>query len=192
MRGVALLILFSAFFIPACGVMGTSLAIVASESITTMVLLLLASVIKKKKGYRNLLLLNEPVLQKDYMYEVTLFSDLSQLHSCVSEINAFCERLSIDKKTVYYINLTIEELASNIISFGFNDKKLHYINIKIALIETDIYIRMRDDSISYNPFEETKDLDKVMDYLGVSIIRAKAKSFAYNRTLVFNNLLIIL
>jgi anti-sigma regulatory factor (Ser/Thr protein kinase) len=92
----------------------------------------------------------------------------------------------------YYINLTIEELASNIISFGFNDGKLHYICIKIVLIEKDIYIRMRDDSISYNPFEELKDLDNEMDYLGVSIIRAKAKSFAYNRTLAFNNLLIIL
>ena len=192
MRGVALLILFSAFFIPMYGVMGTALAMIASESVTTVLLLLMATVIKKKRGYRNLLLLNEPVIQKDYLYETTLFSDLSQLQSCVSEINAFCERLSIDKKTAYYINLTIEELASNIISFGFNDKKLHYISIKIVLIETDIYIRMRDDSIRYNPFEESKELDKAMDYLGVSIIRAKAKFFSYNRTLVFNNLLIIL
>jgi len=51
---------------------------------------------------------------------------------------------------------------------------------------------MRDDSTSYNPFEESDEPDEELDYLGVSIVRKKAKAFAYNRTLVFNNLLIIL
>jgi hypothetical protein len=110
----------------------------------------------------------------------------------VVEIEAFCERLDIDSRNAYFINLTIEELATNIINFGFSDGKPHYIHIKIALFEEDIYIRLRDDSTSYNPFEEPEKPDEGLDYLGVSIVRKKAKSFAYNRTLVFNNLLIIL
>lgn len=192
MRGLLLLIVFSAGFIPAFGVRGTALAIVAAETATMVILLFAALVIKKQGGYRNLLLFKEPIIAKDKLYETTLSSDIKELEKCVIEIEAFCERLDIDSKNAYFINLTIEELAANIINFGFNDGKPHYIHIKIALFEEDIYIRLRDDSTSYNPFEESEKPDEALDYLGVSIVRKKAKSFAYNRTLVFNNLLIIL
>lgn len=192
MRGLLLLIVFSAGFIPAFGVRGTALAIVAAETATMVILLFAALVIKKQGGYRNLLLFKEPIIAKDKLYETTLSSDIKELENCVVEIEAFCERLDIDSKNAYFINLTIEELATNIINFGFNDGKPHYIHIKIALFDDDIYIRLRDDSTSYNPFEESEKPDEALDYLGVSIVRKKAKSFAYNRTLVFNNLLIIL
>lgn len=192
MRGFLLLIAFSAWFISGFGVLGTALAIVAAETLTMVLLLFAAVILKKQGGYRNILLFKEPIIAKDNLYETTLSSDIKELASCVEEIEAFCERLDIDTKNAYFINLTIEELAANIITFGFNDGKPHYINIKIALFEEDIYIRIRDDSTSYNPFEESEKPDEELDYLGVSIVRKKAKSFAYNRTLVFNNLLIIL
>jgi putative MATE family efflux protein len=191
-RGFLLLIFFSLWFIPVFGVAGAALAIVVAESVTTVLVLVVAAVIRKKGSYRNLLLFKEPVIQKELLYETTLSSDIRQLQDCVEEIEAFCERLHLDKKSAYFINLTIEELAANIITFGFNDGKDHYIHIKVAQIEEDIYIRLRDDSTSYNPFEESQKPDEELDYLGVSIVRAKAKSFSYNRTLVFNNLLIIL
>jgi anti-sigma regulatory factor (Ser/Thr protein kinase) len=192
MRGFLLLVAFSAWFIPVFGVLGTALAIVAAETATMAILFLAALVLKKKGGYRNILLFSEPIIAKDKIYETTLSSDIKELEKCVEEIEAFCERLDIDSKNAYFINLTIEELAANIINFGFNDGKPHYIHIKIALFEEDIYIRLRDDSTSYNPFEESEKPDEALDYLGVAIVRKKAKSFAYNRTLVFNNLLIIL
>jgi Na+-driven multidrug efflux pump/anti-sigma regulatory factor (Ser/Thr protein kinase) len=192
MRGFLLLIAFSTWLIPAFGVLGTALAIVAAETATMAILLFSALVLKKKGGYRNILLFKEPIIAKDNLYETTLSSDIKELEKCVEEIEAFCEKLDIDSKNAYFINLTIEELAANIINFGFNDGKPHYIHIKIALFEEDIYIRLRDDSTSYNPFEESEKPDEALDYLGVSIVRKKAKSFAYNRTLVFNNLLIIL
>ncbi len=192
MRGFLLLIVFSAWLIPVFGVVGTAVAMVAAETATMMILLFAALVLKKQGGYRNLLLYKEPIITKDNLYETTLSSDIKELEKCVAEIEAFCERLDIDSKNAYFINLTIEELAANIINFGFNDGKPHYIHIKIALFEEDIYIRLRDDSTSYNPFEESEKPDAALDYLGVSIVRKKAKSFAYNRTLVFNNLLIIL
>ena len=192
MRGFLLLLFFSAWFIPTFGVSGTAMALVAAESITTAMLLIIAVVMKKKGGYRNLLLFAEPVISQDALLETSLSSDITELPRWVEEIEAFCERLEIDAKDAYFINLTIEELAANIINFGFNDGKPHYINIKIALFDEDIYIRMRDDSTSYNPFEESDEPDEALDYLGVSIVRKKAKAFAYNRTLVFNNLLIIL
>lgn len=192
MRGFLLLIAFSAWLIPIWGVLGTALAIVISETITMLLMFLAALVLKKQGGYRNMLLFKEPVIVKDNIYETTLSSDIKELENCVVEIEAFCERQDIDTKNAYFINLTIEELAANIINFGFNDGKPHYIHIKIALFDGDIYIRLRDDSTTYNPFEESEKPDEALDYLGVSIVRKKAKSFAYNRTLVFNNLLIIL
>ncbi|MDD3306977.1 MAG: MATE family efflux transporter [Acetobacterium sp.] len=192
MRGLLLLIAFSVWFIPVFGVLGTALAIVAAETVTMVFLLVAALLIKKQGGYRNVLLFKEPIIAKEKLYETTLSSDIKELEKCVVEIEAFCERLDIDSKNAYFINLTIEELAANIINFGFNDGKPHYIHIKIALFDEDIYIRLRDDSTSYNPFEESEKPDEELDYLGVSIVRKKAKSFAYNRTLVFNNLLIIL
>jgi putative MATE family efflux protein len=192
LRGLALPVIFAAIFIPLYGVPGTAVAMLAAEMLTLVILLALAAMIRKRKGYDNLLLYEKPVYEKDAIYENQLTTDLTKLSMMADEISEFCERHEIDMKTTYYINLTIEELAANIIKFGFADGKAHYISVKIAVFQEDIYIRLRDDSMTYNPFEEPDHPDEAMDYLGVSIIRQKAKDFAYNRTLVFNNLLIIL
>jgi anti-sigma regulatory factor (Ser/Thr protein kinase) len=173
-------------------VAGTAMALLGSELLTIIILLTVAGIVKKRNGYDNLLLYEKPVFNKDAIYENQLASDLTKLALLADEISEFCESHEIDMKTAYYINLTIEELSANIIKFGFADGKEHYISIKIAVFEEDIYVRLRDDSMTYNPFEEPDHSDEAMDYLGVSIIRQKAKDFAYNRTLVFNNLLIIL
>jgi putative MATE family efflux protein len=192
LRGLILPIIFSAVFIPRYDVAGTAMALLGSELLTIIILLTVAGIVKKRNGYDNLLLYEKPVYEKDAIYENQLASDLTKLALLADEISEFCESHEIDMKTAYYINLTIEELSANIIKFGFADGKEHYISIKIAVFEEDIYVRLRDDSMTYNPFEEPDHSDEAMDYLGVSIIRQKAKDFAYNRTLVFNNLLIIL
>ncbi|WKY47609.1 MATE family efflux transporter [Eubacteriaceae bacterium ES3] len=191
-RGLLLPVVFSLIFIPVFGVTGTAMAMVAAETLTSLILLFTAIRLKNKHHFDSLLLYEKPVVELENIYETQLSKDLSKLPKMADEIGEFCDRHEIDMKTAYYINLTIEELSANIIQFGFADGKEHYISIKIALFEEDIYIRLRDDSMTYNPFEALDQPDEAMDYLGVSIIRKKAKDFAYNRTLVFNNLLIIL
>ncbi len=192
MRGFILLITFSLPLTMFFGVQGIATAMILTEAVTLAGIITAAFIIRKKEGCNNLLLLTEPVIENDCVYETALSSDLSGLQRCVAEIEDFCETHNVDKKNAYYINLTIEELAANIISYGFNDQKKHYINIRIALFDKDIYIRLRDDATTYNPFDEIDKTDAELDFLGVSMIRKKAKAFDYNRTLVFNNLLIIL
>ncbi|WKY44647.1 MATE family efflux transporter [Eubacteriaceae bacterium ES2] len=192
LRGLILPVVLSAVFVPLYDVAGTAAAMLGSEVLTMIILLSVAGIVKNRNGYDNLLLYEKPVYEKDAIYENQLATDLTKLSLMADEISEFCENHEIDMKTAYYINLTIEELSANIIKFGFADGKEHYISVKIAVFEEDIYIRLRDDSMTYNPFEEPDHPDESMDYLGVAIIRQKAKDFAYNRTLVFNNLLIIL
>lgn len=182
-------------FIGNLGIDGLGLTFLFAESISSACILTVAISEKKKGDFDNLLLLQKT--DGDSGYEVMLDKDFKLLPKVVEDIEIFCEENEISPDKAYYINLTIEELASNIIQFGFNDNKPHYISIKVVVYEEDVYIRLRDDAVDYNPFERDNkspnsldDMD--MDFIGVTLIRQKAKSFIYQRKLVFNNLLIIL
>ncbi len=118
--------------------------------------------------------------------------DFTTLPQIMSGVEEFCDKNEIDPRSAYSIQLSIEELCVNIIRFGFKEDKNHSIYIKLAKYDGEIFLRIRDDARDYNPFEDEGEDGDGMDYIGVELIKSRAKSFIYQRRLVFNNLLIIL
>ena len=51
------------------------------------------------------------------------------------------------------IRVSIDELLNNTISYGFQDKNPHTIEINIELIEDGIEITIIDDGIEFNPWD---------------------------------------
>lgn len=168
---------------------GAAAALTVGEALALPAALLLARARKRRTGACSVLLLPPPACE-GAVYEDVLDGQFHRLPEIVQAVEDFCEQQDIPPATAYSIHLTIEELGSNIIRYGFQDQKPHYIAFKVARYGEEICVRIRDDATSYDPFDSQRGDE--LDSLGVELVRRRAKRFIYQRRLIFNNLLIIL
>jgi anti-sigma regulatory factor (Ser/Thr protein kinase) len=54
---------------------------------------------------------------------------------------------------IYLANLTIEEIVTNCIKYGFNDDGTHLIEITLRLLENEMALTVTDDGHAFNPLE---------------------------------------
>jgi len=81
-----------------------------------------------------------------------------QLKNCCSEtarlcgcLEAFAAENAVPPKVLKQINLAIEELFDNIVSYGFNDQGDHRIDIFVARRGDTITVRIEDDGRPFDP-----------------------------------------
>lgn len=105
----------------------------------------------------------------------------------------FFEKHNFDKKRAMLAGLCVEELAVVLIEHGFNDKKQHYINIRLAIKRDSILIRFRDNCKPVNPidFYKLDDPNDSAANIGVKMIIKMAAKVEYTKSLQLNNLLIV-
>ena len=83
-----------------------------------------------------------------------------ELKNDPSELNRLCQHcekvghtIGLSKKAIFEINLALDELFTNIISYGFKDKEEHKIHIQIAVDEKELTLRVEDSGVPFNPLE---------------------------------------
>ena len=80
-----------------------------------------------------------------------LRNSLSELDTLGQILQQFGEELGLASKTLFQICLAMEEIVSNIISYGYTDDAVHWIKIALSHDEGIITIRLEDDGIPFNP-----------------------------------------
>jgi anti-sigma regulatory factor (Ser/Thr protein kinase) len=89
-----------------------------------------------------------------------LKSNLSELDALCQNLEKFGQSMGLSKKCIFEANLALDELFTNIISYGFDDKNEHTITITIALQNDDLVVHIEDDGMPFNPTQaETPDLE---------------------------------
>ena len=123
--------------------------------------------------------------KKSYSFE--LKSDLSELDSLCQNLETFGNRFGLSKKLIFEINLALDELFTNIISYGFKDDNEHTIKVTITPRNEEICLCIEDDGRPFNPVEfETPDLSCSIEEckiggLGIHIIRKLMDDICYER-----------
>lgn len=121
----------------------------------------------------------------EYSFELTNdLSELDRLCQCCEEVG---DSIGMTKKAVFEMNLSLEELFTNIISYGFTDGKEHLIKIRLV-VENDIMsMRIEDDGIPFNPMDaEEPNLDCAIENckiggLGIHLIKKMMDEIQYKR-----------
>ena len=78
---------------------------------------------------------------------------LSELDTLCQNLENFGESIGLSPKFVFETNLALDELFTNIISYGYDDKKVHHIKITITLENGELLFNIEDDGIPFNPTE---------------------------------------
>ena len=123
---------------------------------------------------------------KEYSFE--LKSDLSELDTLCQNLETFGQKIGLSKKFIFEVNLVLDELFTNIISYGFDDDSEHIIKVTMTLQNKGLCLNIEDDGKPFNPVEfKTPDASCSIEEckiggLGIHIIRKLMDDICYERS----------
>ena len=125
---------------------------------------------------------------------ITVKPDPSEPRRVVDEVERFCLEHGISNDIVFRFQLSLDELLTNVISYGFEGVKGDpVITVDIRLGDADIEITIRDNGQPFNPLEdaETPDIslaaeDRPIGGLGIHLTKSFIDTLAYERVEGFN------
>ena len=123
--------------------------------------------------------------KKEYSFE--LKSSLSELDNLSQNLEYFGQKIGLSKKLIFEINLALDELFTNIISYGFKDEKEHIIKVTLTPQNKELCLCIEDDGVPFNPSDfEIPDVACSVDKckiggLGIHIIRKLMDEICYQR-----------
>ncbi len=123
--------------------------------------------------------------EKEYSFE--LKSSLSELDNLCENLEDIGQKIGLSKKLIFEINLALDELFTNIISYGFTDKKEHTIKVTMMPQDEVLCLCIEDDGIPFDPTDfEIPDVACSVENckiggLGIHIIRKLMDDICYQR-----------
>ena len=94
----------------------------------------------------------------DNVLEIALANDLQELAGVAEKIDAFCEEREISPEIAYAVNLSIDEILTNTISYGYDDDEPHRIEIVLRRQGDSLVVAIVDDSAPFD-LSETPEAD---------------------------------
>ena len=123
----------------------------------------------------------------DHLLHFTVVNDLREIAVAADRIDEFCSVHGIPPATAYAVNLSVDELLTNTISYGYEDSEAHRIDLKIRRDGDVLTIEITDDGIEFAP-DSAKDPDTAASIedrpiggLGIFLTRQMMDSFDYRR-----------
>ena len=104
----------------------------------------------------------------------------------------FCKVKGIDGRRSMFAGICIEEMAGNIVDYGFDDGKKHFIDVRIIIKGDRVIIRMRDDCRPFDPkkWEEIHNPEDPAAHIGIRLVKSISTEFDYVNVLKLNNLIV--
>ncbi len=119
--------------------------------------------------------------------ELVIKNDLHELQALGRFVEAFAEKHHLPPQTALQINLALEELVTNVISYGYKDQAEHEIRLSLRLEGDQLYAEMVDDGYPFNPLEAVApDLDIPLEErpiggLGIHLVKNMFDTLEYRQ-----------
>lgn len=128
---------------------------------------------------------SKPMTKLNYNFE--LKSNLSELNTLCRHLEDCGNAMDLPQKCLLEINLGLDELFTNIVSYGFEEESEHQIKFSLTKCEDTLVVDVEDDGIPFNPLEATghqqsQDLDSInIGGLGIHLIKKMVDNIDYRR-----------
>ena len=128
----------------------------------------------------------EMAANKSFVFE--LKNNLSELSTLCEHLESIGDELRLSRKCLFEVNLALDELFTNIITYGFEDQSEHIIRVFISAHPDTLTVMVVDDGVAFNPLERTiPDLSCTLDEcriggLGIHLMKNLIDDITYRRT----------
>jgi sigma-B regulation protein RsbU (phosphoserine phosphatase) len=119
--------------------------------------------------------------------EINLKNKVSELDGVNQSLMEFGQRHGLPSKVVHDLNLAIEEILTNIISYGYTDNREHEVKVRLSAQLGEVSVEIEDDGQPFNPLEAPEpDITKPLEErkiggLGIHLVRKLMDSLEYKR-----------
>jgi anti-sigma regulatory factor (Ser/Thr protein kinase) len=121
-------------------------------------------------------------------FERRLANQFDQLAQVTEEVLRFLEVQAVAGPAAYGVQLTVEELVTNILKYGYDDAAPHQILLQLEVQPGVVRLAIEDDGHEFNPLTapepnlEQPLEDRLPGGLGLHLIREMAHDLKYERT----------
>ncbi|MEQ8168026.1 MAG: ATP-binding protein [Candidatus Eremiobacterota bacterium] len=119
--------------------------------------------------------------------KITIAGALSEIKHVESFFDRLTEKHNIPADTRFKIDMVMDEILTNIISYGYKDNREHYIDIYVHIENNIIKIVIEDDAIAFNPLlAPPPDLtipleERPIGGLGIYLVKTSVNTIDYAR-----------
>lgn len=112
------------------------------------------------------------------------FGELKRLKEALHE---YCEFRELPSNVVFALTLSLDEVVTNVISYGYDDRDEHHIDVTLRSGQGMIELTVVDDGKPFNPLEfMTPDLKCPIDErpiggLGIYLVKTYMSELEYKR-----------
>jgi sigma-B regulation protein RsbU (phosphoserine phosphatase) len=128
--------------------------------------------------------------------EIKFNNRLSELDRLGQTLSEFGQQHGLVAKVIRDLNIALEEIFTNIISYGYTDDREHVIRVRLDVQPGEVKAEVQDDGQPFNPLEAaevdtTKPLEeRTIGGLGIHLVRKLMDGLEYQRQ-ADRNLLIL-
>ncbi len=187
-------VLFALLFTGIIGTDAVWASYIVCELLTTFIYVI-AACLKKKAFTLNvsdLLMLPESYGGAPENKMEGYLNSIDEVYRISEEAMEFCLAHDTGEDKARAISLSLRELGSNVIKFGFGDGEKHSCEYRIFIKGSTIFFRLRDDCRLFDPVKNLKVVDRAKEsHEGTTALFAMAKNVSYMNTMSLNNLLIV-
>jgi serine/threonine-protein kinase RsbW len=80
-------------------------------------------------------------------------NDVAELSRVAESVDRYCDENGVPADAAFNINVVLEELLMNTISYGFTDAKPHEIEVTIVKGRETITVEISDDGQAFDPLQ---------------------------------------
>ena len=119
--------------------------------------------------------------------EISLANELREIAGVAAQVDQFCTAHQLMPGTAYAVNLAIDEILTNTISYGYEDRDRHQIEIIVSLEAGALVVVIVDDSMPFDlGLAPDRDLDlsledTALSGLGLYLVHQMMDSVDYRR-----------
>ena len=118
---------------------------------------------------------------------VSFKNQLAEIERLSEVLTAFAQQQGWSSQFLFETNIALEELLTNIISYGYEDEQVHDIALRLSDATHELTIEMEDDGRPFNPLE-TPNPDVTLPLeerevggLGIYLVRQFMTDLIYQR-----------
>ncbi len=129
------------------------------------------------------------------LIQLTLVNRSSELQRLASELERFAQNHRIPEPDIHAFSLSLDELVTNTIAYGYDDQGPHEIRVRLTLANGRLSAEVEDDGRPFNPLTAPQpDLtsaveDRPVGGLGIHLVRSLMDHVDYRRESGKNHLM---
>lgn len=116
-----------------------------------------------------------------------LRNHLDELKILREKLEAFGETAGLASRCLFQLNLAMDELFTNIVTCGYRDRNIHWVEVEIRADEDALFVSISDDGVPFNPLP-TEAPDTMCDVeerriggLGIHLVKQLMDRLDYRR-----------